>query len=80
MTATSNDKGKQISKYGGTLLYKRRARTSFYKPKRWKSRYFEIEERMLYCYNFQPSYGGQLRRAMPLEGATVEEFEGKYPF
>jgi len=80
MSSLSNEKGKQISKYGGTLLYKRRARTAFYKPKRWKNRYFEIEERMLYCYNFQPSYGGQLRRAMPLEGATVEEFEGKYPF
>eukprot|EP00986_Skeletonema_menzelii_P006101 scaffold2305_cov145-Skeletonema_menzelii.AAC.8 len=80
MTATSNDKGKQISKYGGTLLYKRPVRTACYKPKRWKSRYFEIEERMLYCYNFQPKYGGQLRRAMPLEGATVEVFEGKYPF
>lgn len=80
VTSFSNDKGKQISKYGGTLLYKRCARTAFYKPKRWKNRYFEIEERMLYCYNFQPSYGGQLRRAMPLEGAIVEEFEGKYPF
>jgi phosphatidylinositol 4-kinase len=76
----STEKGKQISKYGGTLLYKRRTRTAFYKPKRWKNRYFEIEERMLYCYNYHPSYGGELRRAMPLEGATVEEIEGKYPF
>eukprot|EP00574_Skeletonema_japonicum_P005933 CAMPEP_0201715824 /NCGR_PEP_ID=MMETSP0593-20130828/1920_1 /ASSEMBLY_ACC=CAM_ASM_000672 /TAXON_ID=267983 /ORGANISM="Skeletonema japonicum, Strain CCMP2506" /LENGTH=1039 /DNA_ID=CAMNT_0048205431 /DNA_START=149 /DNA_END=3268 /DNA_ORIENTATION=- len=79
VTTIVNEK-KQISKYGGTLLYKRRSRTSFYKQKRWKRRYFEIEERMLYCYNVQPKRGGKLRRAMPLEGATVEVFEGKYPF
>ena len=79
--STEKASGKQISKYGGTLLYKRRTRTAFYKSKKWKTRYFEIEERMLYCYNYQPSYGGQLRRAMPLEGATVEEIDdGKYPF
>ena len=80
LAATSNEKGKQISKYGGTLLYKRRTRTAMYKLKRWKPRYFEVEERMLYCYNFKPAAGGQLRRAMPLEGAIVKQVEGKYPF
>lgn len=78
---TSTDKsGKQISKYGGYLLYKRRVRTACYKRKTWKSRYFEIEERMLYCYNHRPSIGGRLVRAMPLEGAVVQEKKGKYPF
>ncbi|KAL3801102.1 hypothetical protein HJC23_002395 [Cyclotella cryptica] len=72
---------RQIGKYGGYLLYKRRVRTAFYKRKNWKSRYFEIEERMLYCYNTHPSRGGRLVRAMPLEGATVKETDlGKYPY
>jgi len=73
--------GKQISKYGGYLLYKRRVRTACYKRKTWKSRYFEIEERMLYCYNKRPTIGGRLIRAMPLEGAVVQEKKGeKYRF
>jgi phosphatidylinositol 4-kinase len=76
-----NTTGKQISKYGGYLLYKRRIRRACYKRKQWKSRYFEIEERMLYCYNKRPTIGGQLIRAMPLEGAVVKEKKGeKYPF
>jgi len=79
-TATDNKTGKQISKYGGYLLYKRRFRTACYKRKTWKSRYFEIEERMLYCYNHRPSIGGKLVRAMPLEGAVVQEKKGKYPY
>jgi len=79
-TATDNKTGKQISKYGGYLLYKRRFRTACYKRKTWKSRYFEIEERMLYCYNHRPSIGGKLVRAMPLEGAIVQEKKGKYPY
>eukprot|EP00956_Cyclotella_meneghiniana_P025268 scaffold52416_cov60-Cyclotella_meneghiniana.AAC.1 len=65
-------------KFGGDLLYKRQVRTACYKRKNWKIRYFEIEERMLYCYNTRE---GKLVRAMPLEGATVSETEGgKYPF
>lgn len=79
-TTISANTGKQISKYGGYLLYKRRFRTAFYKSKRWKTRYFEIEERMLYCYNHRPSIGGRLVRAMPLEGAVVKTKTGKYPF
>lgn len=80
-TSTDIKTGKQISKYGGYLLYKRRVRTACYKRKHWKSRYFEIEERMLYCYNYRPSMGGKLIRAMPLEGAVVQEIKnGKYPF
>lgn len=79
-TSTDNKTGKQISKYGGYLLYKRRVRTACYKPKKWKSRYFEIEERMLYCYNHRPSIGGRLVRAMPLEGAMVQEKKGKYKY
>ena len=80
-TSTDIKTGKQISKYGGYLLYKRRVRTACYKRKQWKSRYFEIEERMLYCYNYRPSMGGKLIRAMPLEGAVVQETKGgKYPF
>jgi len=79
-TSTDKTTGKQISKYGGYLLYKRRIRTACYKRKGWKSRYFEIEERMLYCYNHRPSIGGRLVRAMPLEGAVVQEKKGKYPF
>ncbi len=79
-TSLDNKTGKQISKYGGYLLYKRRVRTGRFKRKTWKSRYFEIEERMLYCYNHRPSIGGRLIRAMPLEGAVVQEKEGKYQF
>ncbi|KAL7538715.1 hypothetical protein ACHAXR_011790 [Thalassiosira sp. AJA248-18] len=80
-SSTDNKTGKQISKYGGYLLYKRRFRTACYKRKAWKTRYFEIEERMLYCYNHRPSIGGRLVRAMPLEGAIVQQKEkGKYPY
>ena len=79
-TSMDNKTGKQISKYGGYLLYKRRVRTGRFKRKTWKARYFEIEERMLYCYNHRPSIGGRLVRAMPLEGAVVQVKEGKYPF
>ena len=63
--------------FGGELLYKRRIRSSCYKPKLWKTRYFCIQNTMLYCYNRK---GGQLLRSMPLENATVgEEPNGKYP-
>jgi len=79
-TSTSATTGKPVSKYGGYLLYKRRHRTACYKRKQWKPRYFEIEERMLYCYNHRPSIGGKLVRAMPLEGAVVQEYKGKYPY
>lgn len=79
-TSTDKNTGKKISKYGGYLLYKRRVRIARYKRKGWKSRYFEIEERMLYCYNHRPSIGGRLIRAMPLEGAVVQKKKGKYPF
>ncbi|KAL9188958.1 hypothetical protein ACHAXT_011448 [Thalassiosira profunda] len=79
-SSTDHKTGKQISTYGGYLLYKRRVRTACYKRKNWKMRYFEIEERMLYCYNHRPSIGGRLVRAMPLEGAVVREKKGKYPY
>jgi len=64
--------------FGGTLKYKRAIRTSNFKLKRWKTRYFAIEERMLNCYNTQ---GGKLIRSMPLEGATVQAMKTsqKYP-
>mmetsp|Transcript_3576 Transcript_3576/g.8610 ORF Transcript_3576/g.8610 Transcript_3576/m.8610 type:complete len:1175 (-) Transcript_3576:71-3595(-) len=55
--------------FGGTLMYKRAVRTSCFKFKRWKRRYFAIEERMLNCYNTE---GGTLVRSMPLDGATVQ--------
>mmetsp|Transcript_6258 Transcript_6258/g.15485 ORF Transcript_6258/g.15485 Transcript_6258/m.15485 type:complete len:1206 (-) Transcript_6258:200-3817(-) len=63
--------------FGGTLKYKRAVRTSYFKFKRWKVRYFAIEERMLNCYNHE---GGKLIRSMPLEGATVQAMtQTKYP-
>jgi len=64
--------------FGGTLKYKRAVRTSNFKLKRWKTRYFAIEERMLNCYNTE---GGMLIRSMPLEGATVQAMRTsqKYP-
>jgi len=77
-TSTDKNTGKKINKYSGYLLYKRKLRMACYKRKGWKSRYFEIEERMLYCYNHRPSIGGALIRAMPLEGAVVQEKKGKY--
>jgi len=59
--------------FGGDLLYKRHFRTSSCHRKAWKTRYFAVSERMLYCYNVQPSLGGRLVRAMPLEGAVIQE-------
>merc|ERR1719162_2890474 len=69
-----NDEGEH---FGGNLMYKRAVRSSCFKFKRWKTRYFAIEERMLNCYNTE---GGTLRRSMPIDGATVELIEKtKYP-
>jgi len=68
--------------FGGDLLYKRHYRTSSCKRKPWKTRYFAVSERMLYCYNVHPSLGGRLVRAMPLEGALIQETparDAKYP-
>jgi phosphatidylinositol 4-kinase len=66
--------------FGGNLLYKRVVRTSHCSRKAWKTRYFEVSERMLYCYNVHPSAGGRLLRAMPLEGAVISETSNpKYP-
>lgn len=63
--------------FGGELLYKRKIRTSCFKPKPWKTRYFKIQDNMLNCYNTEE---GQLVRSMPLENANVgEESNGKYP-
>ncbi len=59
--------------FGGDLLYKRLVRTSRCSRKMWKTRYFAVSERMLYCYNVHPSQGGRLIRAMPLEGAVIME-------
>jgi phosphatidylinositol 4-kinase len=59
--------------FGGNLLYKRVVRTSRCSRKTWKTRYFQVSERMLYCYNVHPSDGGRLVRAMPLEGAVISE-------
>jgi len=67
--------------FGGNLLYKRHIRTSRCKTKGWKTRYFAVSERMLYCYNMKPSVGGRLVRAMPLAGALITETpsrEAKY--
>mmetsp|Transcript_20823 Transcript_20823/g.60616 ORF Transcript_20823/g.60616 Transcript_20823/m.60616 type:complete len:1047 (-) Transcript_20823:479-3619(-) len=66
--------------FGGDLLYKRKVRSAMYKRKQWKTRYFAVMERMLYCFNVHPNKGGTLRRAMPLEGADIgEPSEHKYP-
>ena len=68
--------------FGGNLLYKRVVRTSRCSRKTWKTRYFQVSERMLYCYNVHPSNGGRLVRAMPLEGAVISEIlpgNAKYP-
>ena len=70
MEATGNNAEKEI--FGGNLLYKRKVRTACYKTKRWKTRYFSVEEQMLHCYNSQ---GGRLVRSMPLEGAQVQEIK-----
>ena len=59
------------SPFGGDLLYKRHVRTTRCSRKPWKTRYFAVSERMLYCYNVHPSNGGRLIRAMPLEGARI---------
>jgi phosphatidylinositol 4-kinase len=60
-----------IAAFGGELLYKRKVRTACYKTKRWKTRWFTVDERMLYCFNADPRKGGKLKRAMPLEGAQI---------
>lgn len=74
ITAPDADGAGEI--FGGTLKYKRAVRTSLFKFKRWKTRYFAIEERMLNCYNHED---GKLIRSMPLEGATVQAMKTKYP-
>lgn len=68
--ADDDDDGRAA--FGGNLMYKRRVRSAAYKPKPWKTRYFEISDRMLYCYNTK---GGKLVRAMPLAGAEVDTKE-----
>jgi phosphatidylinositol 4-kinase len=73
ITAPEDD-AKEI--FGGTLKYKRAVRSSHFKFKRWKNRYFAIEERMLNCYNTD---GGTLVRSMPLEGASIQVMNTKYP-
>mmetsp|Transcript_28768 Transcript_28768/g.81140 ORF Transcript_28768/g.81140 Transcript_28768/m.81140 type:complete len:1026 (-) Transcript_28768:71-3148(-) len=65
--------------FGGTLLYKRSLRTSCLKAKRWKQRYFCVEERMLNCYNKASGPDRRMIRSMPLEGAQVQpEPDSKY--
>mmetsp|Transcript_31419 Transcript_31419/g.51860 ORF Transcript_31419/g.51860 Transcript_31419/m.51860 type:complete len:914 (+) Transcript_31419:228-2969(+) len=54
--------------FEGELLYKRKIRTSCFKTKPWKTRYFCIQNTILYCYNQKD---GKLIRSMPLENATV---------
>lgn len=79
MQITGDDADDEKEIFGGTLKYKRAVRTSLFKFKRWKTRYFAIEERMLNCYNFE---GGKLVRSMPLEGAEVKAIhnkKNKYP-
>jgi phosphatidylinositol 4-kinase len=69
--------------FGGNLLYKRLVRTSCCSQKNWKTRYFSVSERMLFCYNVHPSQGGRLIRAMPLDGAEIMETpstDAKYEF
>jgi phosphatidylinositol 4-kinase len=69
--------------FGGNLLYKRLVRTSCCSQKNWKTRYFAVSERMLFCYNVPPASGGRLIRAMPLEGAAIMETpasDAKYDF
>lgn len=69
--------GENIHTFGGNLMYKRKVRSAAYKAKPWKTRYFEISERMLYCFNTK---GGKLVRAMPLAGAEVaSKKDSKYP-
>mmetsp|Transcript_15919 Transcript_15919/g.30023 ORF Transcript_15919/g.30023 Transcript_15919/m.30023 type:complete len:917 (+) Transcript_15919:72-2822(+) len=73
----------QAGTFGGNLLYKRLVRTSCCSQKNWKTRYFAVSERMLFCYNVHPSQGGRLIRAMPLDGADITETpsrDAKYDF
>lgn len=63
----------QEGTFGGLLLYKRLIRTSCCTQKKWKTRYFAVSDRMLFCYNMLPSSGGRLIRAIPLEGAVIME-------
>jgi phosphatidylinositol 4-kinase len=64
--------------FGGALMYKRKIRTSCFKTKPWKTRYFCIQNTILFCYNEK---GGKLVRSMPLENAKVgipEDHKYKY--
>jgi phosphatidylinositol 4-kinase len=62
--------------YDGELLYKRKVRTSCWKPKPWKVRYFCIQNGFFHCFNKK---GGTLVRSMPLEGAQIQSVtSGKY--
>jgi len=73
------------STFGGFLWYKRPVRLGALRSKGWKKRYFVIEEQMLNCYR-TPEDGIHHRalvRAMPLDGATINDKEthgnDKYP-
>jgi len=79
---SSKDLISDMKVFGGMLLYKRQVRTAQWKRKIWKSRFFVVFERTLYCYNVPPAEGGRLVRSMPLEGAIVHQTpptEAKYP-
>mmetsp|Transcript_18540 Transcript_18540/g.28020 ORF Transcript_18540/g.28020 Transcript_18540/m.28020 type:complete len:901 (+) Transcript_18540:167-2869(+) len=76
VSASSAREDTDVALFGGELLYKRKVRTSCFKPKSWKTRYFCIQNTMLHCYNKQ---GGKLVRSMPLENAQVGDVDkGKY--
>lgn len=68
--------------FGGWLLYKRRTRDKWHRRKLWKKRFFMVSDQMLYCYDKEPAHKesiSELKRAMPLEGASVKIVLGKYP-
>lgn len=64
----------------GYLLFKRNERKDLFHTKRWKERFFRIEQQTLFCLRTKES--PYVIRAISLVGSTIVELgdQGKHPF
>eukprot|EP00903_Cladosiphon_okamuranus_P005725 g5683.t1 len=66
----------------GWLWHKRWHKRDFPHRSRWIRRWFEVEDRVLYCYDAQEQDGSKVKRAAVLYQASVKDTDykdGKYP-
>ncbi|CAM9124180.1 unnamed protein product [Ectocarpus sp. 12 AP-2014] len=65
----------------GWLWHKRWHKRDFPHRSKWIRRWFEVEDRVLYCYNAQEQEGSKIKRAAVLYQASVKDLDykdGKY--